>query len=65
MLHGWPQHWWCWHKVIPELAERYRVICPDLRGFGWSDAPPRGYDKPQFAADLVALLDALGSTASG
>ena len=60
MLHGWPQHWWCWRKVIPALAERYRVICPDLRGHGWSDAPADGYDKPQFAADLVALLDALG-----
>jgi pimeloyl-ACP methyl ester carboxylesterase len=35
MVHGWPQHWWCWHKVIPRLAESYRVICPDLRGHDW------------------------------
>ena len=60
LLHGWPQHWWCWHKVIPRLAERYRVICPDLRGHGWSDAPEHGYDKPQLMADLIALLDELG-----
>jgi pimeloyl-ACP methyl ester carboxylesterase len=60
MLHGWPQHWWCWRKVIQPLAERYRVICPDLRGHGWSDAPPSGYDKPQLASDLIATLDALG-----
>jgi pimeloyl-ACP methyl ester carboxylesterase len=60
MLHGWPQHWWCWRKVIPPLAERYRVICPDLRGHGWSDAPEGGYSKPQLARDLVALLDVLG-----
>jgi pimeloyl-ACP methyl ester carboxylesterase len=40
LLHGFPQHWWEWRKVIPGLAEHYRVICPDLRGFGWSDAPP-------------------------
>jgi pimeloyl-ACP methyl ester carboxylesterase len=60
MLHGWPQHWWCWHKVIPRLAERYRVICPDLRGHGWSDAPPGGYDKPQLAEDLIGVMDALG-----
>jgi pimeloyl-ACP methyl ester carboxylesterase len=60
MQHGWPQHWWCWHKVIPALAERYRVICPDLRGHGWSDAPAGDYNKPQFATDLIALLDVLG-----
>jgi pimeloyl-ACP methyl ester carboxylesterase len=60
MLHGWPQHWWAWNKVIPQLAERYRVICPDLRGHGWSDAPSGGYDKPQFASDLIGVIDALG-----
>ena len=60
LQHGWPQHWWCWRKVIPPLAERYRVICPDLRGHGWSDAPEGGYGKPQFADDLIALLDELG-----
>ena len=59
MQHGWPQHWWSWHKVIPQLAEHYHVICPDLRGHGWSDAPAAGYDKPQFAADLIGVLDAL------
>jgi pimeloyl-ACP methyl ester carboxylesterase len=60
LQHGWPQHWWCWRKVIPPLAERYRVICPDLRGHGWSEAPRTGYDKPQFAADLIGVMDALG-----
>ncbi|HXD57074.1 MAG TPA: alpha/beta hydrolase [Thermoleophilaceae bacterium] len=60
MLHGWPENWWCWRKLIPGLAERYRVICPDLRGFGWSDAPPRGYEKEQLAADVAELLDTLG-----
>jgi pimeloyl-ACP methyl ester carboxylesterase len=60
LLHGWPEHWWCWRKLIPGLAERYRVICPDLRGLGWSDAPPHGYEKEQLAADVAELLDALG-----
>jgi pimeloyl-ACP methyl ester carboxylesterase len=60
LLHGWPQHWWTWNKIIPALAERYRVICPDLRGHGWSDAPAGGYDKPQFASDLIGVIDALG-----
>jgi pimeloyl-ACP methyl ester carboxylesterase len=59
-IHGWPQNWWEWRGIIPGLAERYRVICPDLRGFGWSEAPRRGYEKEQFAADVAALLDALG-----
>jgi len=41
------------------LAERYRVICPDLRGAGWTDAPADGYARDQLLADVVALLDAL------
>ena len=36
LLHGWPQTWYMWRKVIPSLAERYTVIAPDLRGFGQS-----------------------------
>ena len=59
LLHGWPQHWWIWRKVIPALAEERRVICPDLRGFGWSEAPPGPYEMSGFAADTLALLDAL------
>jgi pimeloyl-ACP methyl ester carboxylesterase len=59
LLHGWPQHWWEWRGLIPRLAEYYRVICPDLRGLGWSDAPRRGYEKEQLATDVLALLDAL------
>lgn len=59
LLHGFPQHWWEWRKVIPGLAEHYRVICPDLRGAGWTDAPRDGYQAEQLVADVVALLDAL------
>lgn len=61
LLHGWPEHWWLWHAVIPALAaDGRRVIAPDLRGFGWSQITPSGYDKEQFATDVLALLDALG-----
>jgi pimeloyl-ACP methyl ester carboxylesterase len=60
MLHGWPQHAWSWHKVIPRVAGEHRVIAPDLRGFGWTDAPGTGYEPETFAADAIALLDALG-----
>jgi pimeloyl-ACP methyl ester carboxylesterase len=60
LLHGWPQHWYAWRHVIPRFAERYRVICPDLRGLGWTEAPARGYEKEELARDVLALLDALG-----
>jgi pimeloyl-ACP methyl ester carboxylesterase len=59
LLHGFPQHWWEWHDVIPGLAPTHLVICPDLRGAGWTDAPRRGYTRDDLAEDLVALLDAL------
>jgi pimeloyl-ACP methyl ester carboxylesterase len=47
--------------MIPPLANAgYRVIAPDLRGFGWSEAPGHGYDSETHAADQIALLDELG-----
>jgi pimeloyl-ACP methyl ester carboxylesterase len=60
LLHGWPQHWFCWRRLVPMLADRYRLIMPDLRGHGWSGAPRDGYEKEQLATDLLGLLDALG-----
>jgi pimeloyl-ACP methyl ester carboxylesterase len=60
LLHGFPQHWYAWRHVVSRLAGQYRLICPDWRGFGWSEAPPRGYDTVSRAADIFALLDALG-----
>jgi pimeloyl-ACP methyl ester carboxylesterase len=59
LLHGWPQHWYCWRRVIPRLADDHRVLCADLRGFGWSDAPRSSYAKQELAGDVIALLDAL------
>ncbi|MCA1710937.1 MAG: alpha/beta fold hydrolase [Actinobacteria bacterium] len=60
LLHGWPQHWWCWNRVVPLLAGDYRLVMPDLRGHGWTDAPPSGYGKEQLATDLLGTMDALG-----
>ncbi|HEX8123229.1 MAG TPA: alpha/beta hydrolase [Solirubrobacteraceae bacterium] len=61
LLHGWPQHWWMWRLVMPTLATRFRLIAPDLRGLGWSDAPEDGpYDKLTLAEDVLAVLDELG-----
>src|SRR5258708_21462833 len=56
LLHGWPQHWYAWRKLTPLLAGSHRLICPDLRGFGWTDAPARGYKTAHLSADVVALL---------
>jgi pimeloyl-ACP methyl ester carboxylesterase len=60
LLHGWPQHWWAWRRVLGPLAQEHRVLCPDLRGLGWSDAPPGDYAKEAWATDVLGLLDALG-----
>ncbi len=60
LVHGWPQNWWSWRHVIGQLADRFRVIVPDLRGHGWTEAPVDGYRKEQLASDLLGLLDALG-----
>jgi pimeloyl-ACP methyl ester carboxylesterase len=59
LLHGWPQHWYEWRHVIPQLARHRRLVMPDLRGFGWSEAPPSGYKKEEMAADVASALDAL------
>jgi pimeloyl-ACP methyl ester carboxylesterase len=60
-LHGWPQHWWCWRDVIAALSGEFRLLCPDMRGFGWSSWPADGdFRKQRVADDALALLDALG-----
>ena len=59
LLHGWPQHWYMWRNVIERLAPQFRLIAPDLRGLGWTEAPGYGYDGDTFATDQIALLDAL------
>jgi pimeloyl-ACP methyl ester carboxylesterase len=65
LLHGWPQHSWAWRAVAPLLATDFRVLMPDLRGFGASGTPAGGYDPATFAEDAVALLDALGLDEAG
>jgi pimeloyl-ACP methyl ester carboxylesterase len=60
LLHGWPQHWWMWRDLVGPLARDYRVICPDFRGFGWSDVPADGYGVARLTDDVLGLLDQLG-----
>ncbi len=61
MLHGFPQHWWQWHAIAPAVAARgYRVLCPDLRGAGWTEADDPRIERETRLHDLLALLDTLG-----
>lgn len=60
LVPGWPQTWWAYHKIMPELARHYRVVAVDIRGQGGSDKPEGGYDKKTMAGDLLALAQALG-----
>src|ERR671922_1117441 len=65
LLHGFPETHVCWHRVAPRLAAAHRVIAPDLRGYGDSEAPAggplgEGYTKREMAADIVELMVRLG-----
>ncbi|MBQ1010468.1 alpha/beta fold hydrolase, partial [Micromonospora sp. M51] len=60
-LHGFPEHWWAWHQMLPAIADAgFRAVAVDLRGYGASDKPPRGYDGYTLAADIAGLIRALG-----
>ena len=65
LLHGYPQTHAMWHKVAPQLAREYTVICPDLRGYGDS-SKPRGlpdhanYSKRAMALDMAEVMESLG-----
>jgi pimeloyl-ACP methyl ester carboxylesterase len=57
LLHGFPETWWEWRRVIPLLTQAgVRVVAPDYRGAGHSARPPGGYDKRTMARDLHRLL---------
>jgi pimeloyl-ACP methyl ester carboxylesterase len=61
LLHGFPEFWWSWRHQLVGLADAgFHVVAPDLRGYGASDKPPRGYDAPTLAADVAGMIRALG-----
>ena len=63
LLHGFPQFWWAWRHQLTDLANAgYRVAAMDLRGFGGTDKPPRGYDTMTSAADVAGVIRSLGAT---
>ena len=63
LLHGWPEFWYTYHKIIPALSAHYDVIAPDLRGFGQTDKPAgsalSSYRLEDHADDMLALIKAL------
>ena len=61
-LHGWPDSWFSFSRVLPLLPERLHAFAPDQRGFGDSDRPESGYAIPDMGADAIAFLDAVGIT---
>ena len=64
LLHGFPETGVMWHRLAPALAERFTVVVPDLRGYGWSSAPTshggENYTKRAMGTDVVALMEELG-----
>ncbi|MDQ1294580.1 MAG: hypothetical protein QG608_2465 [Actinomycetota bacterium] len=61
LLHGFPQFWWAWRAQMLALAGAgFHVVAMDLRGFGASDKPPRGYDTPTLVADVAGVVRSLG-----
>ncbi len=60
LLHGFPETWFCWRHQIAALASNYRIIAPDLRGYGATAKPQSGYDKRTMARDIYELMQYLG-----
>ncbi|MGN6246343.1 MAG: alpha/beta fold hydrolase [Motilibacteraceae bacterium] len=62
LLHGFPGDWWAWRHQLVALADAgYRAAALDLRGYGGSDKPPRGYDLPTLAGDVAGVVRSLGA----
>ena len=63
LLHGFASFWWSWRHQLRGLSGA-RVVAVDLRGYGGSDKPPRGYDGWTLAGDTAGLIRALGHTSA-
>jgi pimeloyl-ACP methyl ester carboxylesterase len=62
LLHGFPEFWWSWRHQLVALGDAgFHAVAPDLRGYGATDKPPRGYDAYTLSADVAGLVRALGA----
>ena len=62
LLHGFPEFWWSWrHQLVALGKAGFRAVAPDLRGYGASDKPPRGYDAYTLSSDVAGMIRALGA----
>src|ERR1044072_2453953 len=62
LLHGFPEFWYAWHHQLTALADAgFRAVAADLRGYGASDKPPRGYDMYTMAGDVAGLIRSPGA----
>ncbi len=62
LLHGFPEFWWSWRHQLMALGDAgFHAVAPDLRGYGATDKPPRGYDGYTLSADVAGLVRALGA----
>lgn len=60
-LHGFPEFWWAWQHQLRAVSDAgFRAVAVDMRGYGASDKPPRGYDGYTMAGDVAGLIRALG-----
>jgi pimeloyl-ACP methyl ester carboxylesterase len=60
-IHGFPECWWAWRPQLVAAAEAgFRAVAIDMRGYGASDKPPRGYDGYTMSGDVAGLIRALG-----
>ncbi|MEX2291429.1 MAG: alpha/beta hydrolase [Mycobacteriales bacterium] len=62
LLHGFPEFWWSWRHQLAAFGDAgFRAVAPDLRGYGASDKPPRGYDAYTLSSDVAGMVRALGA----
>jgi pimeloyl-ACP methyl ester carboxylesterase len=59
LIHGFPEDWYAYHRIMPQLAKQYTVVAVDLRGIGGSPATARGYDAANMADDVHQLIEHL------